>query len=123
MEENRIAYKTSDSDEGLLVLVPDDLNDELDTKIEEFYDGMLDLDREIYESTLDTTANNYQAAGITVDLNDGRVVYAKVDAMLLGKVLQCITPEELSDIVNAVASAVEAPDERSPCQRVRDGEF
>lgn len=123
LEDLNVDYTINKEDENFIVLIADDLGDELDEKIEAFYDDMLDMDREICEATLEPTNNNYQTAGITVDLSDGRVVYAKVDPIVLGKVMQCVTPDELSDIVNAIATAVENPDERSPCQRIREGDI
>ncbi len=56
-------------------------------------------------------------AGVNVTLSDGRVVQAAVDPKLMQRLLAVISPEELGELVNAVADAVENPDERPFCQR------
>jgi hypothetical protein len=61
-------------------------------------------------------------AGITVQLKDGRVSYADIDPNLLGRVMDCITPEEFSTIVDAIATAVENPQDQTYCQRQRNQE-
>ena len=97
-------------DEGA---VDDTLADVIDT----FYDDMFALDQTLFE---EASADDYHAAGVVVNLRDGRAVYAGVPPVLLGKVMQVLSPEELADLVAAIVDAVEAPDERTFCQRQRD---
>ncbi|MBA1329914.1 hypothetical protein QQ73_01505, partial [Candidatus Endoriftia persephone str. Guaymas] len=55
--------------------------------------------------------------GINVTLKDGRQVQAAIDPLLMNRLLEAVTPEELGVFVNAIVDAVEHPDERSLCQR------
>jgi hypothetical protein len=48
---------------------------------------------------------------------NGTSVYADVSPELLHKIMQAVTPEELGDLVNAIADAVEQPDSRPLCKR------
>ena len=45
---------------------------------------------------------------------------ARVDPLLLGKVMEVLTPQELGDLVNAIVDAVEHPDAQPLCHRPDD---
>lgn len=112
-----------EEDDGLLkVLLPEEIDDELAERIEDFYDEMMELGRDLYEQDAASDEVGYHAAGITVQLADGTNVYAQVDPQLLGRIMQVVSPEEFNLVVNAIVEAVENPDERSLCQRMRDGD-
>lgn len=96
--------------------VDDDLADEIDG----FYDEMFDLDQSLHESGTPDSPEDYHAAGVVVNLNDGRAVYAEVAPALLSRVMSLLEPQDLNDLVAAVVDAVENPDERTFCQRMRD---
>jgi len=85
-------------------------------KLENDYDKLMDIDRDLTEQQEDS-ANDIHAAGITIQLKDGRVVCASVAPELLQKVMQSISTDELNTIVCAITEAVEVPDERGLCQR------
>ncbi|HHI77239.1 MAG TPA: hypothetical protein ENJ94_08715 [Gammaproteobacteria bacterium] len=101
-------------------MLPEELDEALAERIEDFYDEMMELGRELYEQEGDQEEVGYHAAGITVQLADGSNVYAQVDPQLLGRIMQVLSPEEFNQVVNAIVEAVENPDARSLCQRMRD---
>ena len=104
------------ADEYFTVTIPEDLDEVILEKLENDYDKLLDIDRDLTEQQLDS-ANDIHAAGITIQLKDGRVVCASVSPELLHKVLQSISTDELNTLVCAITEAVEVPDERGLCQR------
>ena len=57
-----------------------------------------------------------------LELNTGENVYAQVDPELLGRIMTVVTPDEFNTVVNAIVEAVENPDARTPCQRIREGD-
>lgn len=107
-------------DELLKVFLPEDIDDDLSDQVEDFYDEMMVLNQSLYEQEADQEEVGYHAAGITVELGDGSNVYAQVNPELLGRIMQVLTPVEFNDVVNAIVEAVENPDARSLCQRMRD---
>ena len=113
--------RTAEDDGLLKVMLPEELDEALAERIEDFYDEMMELGRELYEQEGDQEEVGYNAAGITVQLADGSNVYAQVDPQLLGRIMQVLSPEEFNQVVNAIVEAVERPDARSLCQRMRDG--
>lgn len=106
------AYDT----DSLLVWVPEDLDDVLADEIEDRYDELMAWNLELADQMDDGS----HAAGVVVNLRDGRSVYAQVDPRLLGKVMEVLTAQEFGAIVDAVVEAVENPDERSICRRAED---
>lgn len=100
--------------EGMTVFIRDDLDDALSDEIEAFYDEMMSLDESLVAETEEDEMHN---VGLAVTLRDGRSVYAAVDPEVLARVLTVISHDELGRIVDAVADAVENPDERPLCKR------
>jgi hypothetical protein len=103
-------------DDNFVVMLGEDIDDDILETLETHYDALLDLDQSLVEQTLGDDEQELHSAGITVQLKDGRNVYARLSPELLSRVLQCISNDELNTIVNAIADAVENPDERRLCQ-------
>lgn len=106
--------------ERIVVIAEEAVDDALADEIDAFYDEMFSLDQTLFDSGQSQSPDDYHAAGVVVNLRDGRAVYADVPPLLLRKVMEALSPEELGDFVNAVVDAVERPDERTFCQRMRD---
>ena len=107
-----------DSGESLLVTLEEEsVDDETADRIDAFYDEMFDLDQQLYDSGTQEDSENFGSAGVVVNLMNGTSVYADVSPELLHKIMQALTPEELGDLVNAIADAVEQPDSRPLCKR------
>ena len=121
LRERGLSPVCSEGEETFEVSLPEDLESALSDRVEAFYDEMMDLNQALFEAE-SAPPHDHHAAGVVVNLKDGRTVYADVDPRLLAKVMQAVTPEELGGLVNAIVDAVEAPDERSLCQRMRDQE-
>lgn len=98
------------------VRLPEDLDEAILQKLEDYYDELMDFERTLAEQQGDSS-EDVHAAGITIQLKDGRNVYASVSPELLNKVMQCISTDELNTLVCAITEAVEDPDESSLCQR------
>lgn len=103
-------------DECFTVQVPEDADEVVLEKLEDYYDKLLDMDRDLAEEQ-QNSSSDIHTAGITLQLKDGRNVYASVSPELLSKVMQSINTEELNTLVCAIVDAVENPEERSLCQR------
>ena len=101
--------------EGLVVFIQDNLDESLSNEIEAYYDDMMDLNESLVgEEDEEDQMNN---VGLAVSLADGRSVLASVDPEVLNRVLSVITHQQLGEMVDAIADAVENPDERPLCKR------
>jgi hypothetical protein len=115
LESLGLQPEASAGDDGWLVGLPEDLDDELDAKIEAYYDQMLEVNKSLV--TESEGESHRHTAGINLTLGDGRVVQAAVDPKLMQRLLTAISPEELGELVNVIVDAVENPDQRPLCQR------
>ena len=116
LSELNIGWIQVDGDPESLVQVAEDA---LADRIEAVYDELFSADQALYDASLPESAEHYAGSGLVVNLKDGRSVYADLSPALLNRVLSAVSPEELGTLVDAIVSAVENPDERSFCQRMR----
>lgn len=101
--------------EGLIVFIQDNLDETLSDEIEAFYDDMMDLNETLVAEQDDSLEMNN--VGLAVTLADGRSVLATVDPEVLNRILSVISHQQLGEMVDAIADAVENPDERPLCKR------
>lgn len=113
--EKGISADVKQEDISINVLLPEDLDDQLLDEIEAYYDELLDMTEQL--AATEEGEEYIHNVGVAVNLSDGRSVLAAVEPALVNKLLETITMEELSDLVNAVVDAVENPDERPLCRR------
>ncbi len=112
LKGKEVEYQFSDKD-GLVVLVPEDLPEELDDLIDERYEKLLQETAELLEDEV----VDQSAAGVRVQLSDGTPCQVRLDPDLMARMLGCITLEELRDLVQDIALAVENPDDEPICHK------
>ncbi len=100
------------------VRVPEGLPEALSERVESLYDELLEMDQQLHER--EAPAEEYHTAGVVLNLKNGETVYAQVEPALLSRIMSVLTPEEFGRVVNAIVDAVENPDPRTMCQRMRD---
>lgn len=105
------SHTTADED-SFEISISDDLDEELQELIEDKYEELFALNQQLMEA-----ASSTGAAGVVVNLRDGSTAYADIPADILSRIMSVITPEEMGDVVNAIADAIEDPDRRPLCQR------
>lgn len=115
LKEKGLAPDSAHEEQGYLVMLPEDTDDDLMDEIEAFYDEMLDMNEALFAET--AGEEHVHTAGISVNLTDGRTIQASVDPRLLNRVLDVISTDELGQLVNAIVDAVENPDDRPFCRR------
>lgn len=102
------------SDEGgYMASVPEDIDEALSEEIDTCYEELLQENAELLEGTDDALEKN--VAGVRVQLADGTPCTIRLDPDLVARLLQAISLEELRDMVQTIAAAVEDPDDRPLC--------
>ena len=117
-----IEYQISEDDETITVSVSEDLDDDLIEQLEDEYDRLLDLSRDQTDSDEGESRENYQKASLLITLKSGEISYAHVDMDIINRIMRTISTDELNQLIEAVADAVENPDDRSYCQIIKDGD-
>lgn len=115
LDKHTVPYSRKDDHMGFVIAIPDDLSDQIYTKVDDTYEKLLS-DSEKLLAEQDNAAEK-NAAAITINLSDGKTIQASVPPDLLNRILESISCEELGVLVNAIVSSVENPDNRPLCQR------
>ena len=119
----KIAMNTSLKDGVYTISIPVDISDELVNSIEERYDELLDMSRELLAEETPQGKGNFSIATMIVGLASGETSNAHIRPDLLYRIMNVIDEKELGEFVQAIAEAVENPDNRSYCHKVREGEI
>jgi len=100
--------------ETLLVKLPEEIDDAVLARIEQSYDELMELSE---SAVSEGDERYYRAAGLQVDLPDGRQILVSVEPDLLNKLLRAVDFDELGQFAAAIAAAALNPDERPICKR------
>lgn len=109
------------NEDGYIISLDENLNDQLQDEIDEKYDQLLEYNQQLMEEQ-DNNEHDYSMAAVDVVLADGRTSPAFIRPELMNSIMEVITPTQFSEVVKAITQAVENPDSRSFCERVRDDE-
>ena len=119
LQAKGFAPESSTENDCFEVTIPEDMTDELSFEIEEEYDRLFDLNQNLMDSKK-SNEKDYSMASIDVPLSDGTISQANIKPELISKVLSALNTQELSELISIIVDAVENPDARTFCQRVRD---
>ncbi len=99
-----------------LITLSEDIDEALWDEIDTFYDALSDLDMlQLQESLVDDDKTN--AAGIYIQLREGKQTIAKVDPEVMNKILETISMDEFNAFIEAIVQSVETPDESAFCKK------
>ena len=122
LKQHQLSVETNHDGEIYEIKISDDLADNLSETIETEYDRLMQMNHELFVAENPADSDNYRMATIMITLKNGDLTSAHIPPDILGRVLEVIDEVELNEIITAVVSAVENPDERSYCQKIRAGE-
>ncbi len=108
-----------EEDDGWLVILPEIEDETLLEKLEACYDELFNADEQIWNQEM--AEQQFHTAGLLITLGDGRQVQAPVPPELMNRLMEALNMEQIAELVSIIVDTVEQPDERSLCQRHRDG--
>lgn len=104
------------AEDGMTVEVSEDTDEATGDAIDLCYETLLQENMELMEQGDDALEKN--VAGVQVQLSDGAICTVRLDPDLVGRILGCISMEELRDMVQDVAHWVELKDNSPLCHVV-----
>ncbi len=122
LKENGLNVETEESDGVYDIRISEDIDKGLSEEIETEYDRLMLMNHELFFAENPASKENYRMATVMITLANGELTSAHIPPDLLGRVLEVIDETELNQIITAVVDAIENPDERTYCQKVRAGE-
>lgn len=102
------------------IMLPEDMPDEIEQRLSDFYDELLDQDQDMYESEHADT--EFQGAALEITLKDGNKTYAETSPEIMSKVLSVLSFDELNILIHDIVTAVENPNDKTMCERRRERE-
>lgn len=100
----------------LVVTIKDELNFDIELEIDAAYNTLIGDGLDLWASEEESTGLETNAAGVRVKLASGQVCQVRIDTKIMSKVLGCLTPGELEDLVQQIALAVENPSDTPLCE-------
>ena len=119
LRDKGIPPETSQENECYEITIPEDIEDQLNDEIEEEYDRLFEMNQDLMDNE-QASEKDYSMASIDVPLGDGSISQANIKPELINKVLSVLSAQEFSEVIHIIVDAVENPDTRNFCQRVRE---
>ena len=121
LKQKNIESKLSNTHDGILLSIDEDIVDELldeVDEVDEIYDGlMVECEKKIAE---EEGEEYLSTAGITINLKNGQSIETAVSPDILNRILTKLSITELDGFIQSIVDAVEQPDERPFCQQAMD---
>ncbi len=114
LDESSVEHRIAE--DGMTVEVSEETDEATGDAIDECYEALLQENMELMEQGDDALEKN--VAGVQVQLSDGAICTVRLDPDLVGRILGCISMEELRDMVQEVAHWVELKDNSPLCHVV-----
>ncbi len=109
-----VACQSRADELGMVAAVPEDLADDLDEKLEQFYERLQEEQSAMVECSAGGLKNH--AAGIRAILPGGRSCMIKLEAEMANRLLSCFTLDEVQELVSIIARSIENPGEKPICR-------
>jgi hypothetical protein len=116
LDDNGIVYRTDGDGDELLVLIDEDLDEDLQDRVDEQYDLLLEESARIADEE-DDSPDAVHLVGIQFQCSDGRVGLVRITPELANRLHRCLDMIELQAFVQTVVDAVENPDSGPLCRR------
>ena len=99
---------------GLVVAVPEDLDEALGVRLETYYAHLLDEQAQMVE---EDESDLKHATAINITLGDGRPCSICIEPAMMNRLMSCLSIDEIHQLATTIARSVESPDNRPLCQR------
>ena len=98
---------------GLVVAVPEDLDDELGNRLDTYYAHLLDEQADMVE---EAEPDLKHTTAINITLADGRPCAIRIEPAMMNRLMSCLSIDEIHQFATTIARSVENPDNRPLCQ-------
>lgn len=101
---------------AIVLKTSEDLEDTLWDALDDLYDK-LGIEDALLSSAQTTDDNDIDTAGVYIQLKNGQQTIAPVNPLIMNRILDVISMEELNDFIEAIVTSVENPDDSAICQK------
>lgn len=98
---------------GLIIAVPEDLDDLISNRLETYYALLMDDQADLVDAT---EPDLKQVSAISIALADGRTCAIRIEPEMMNRLMSCLSIDEIHQLATTIARSVENPDNRPLCQ-------
>jgi len=102
--------------ESIVVKTSEDIEDELWDELDDFHESLGEEDQKLLENALEDTEEETNAAGIYIQLANGKQTVAQINPEIMNRMLGVISMDEFNEFVETIVSSVENPDDSPICK-------
>jgi hypothetical protein len=101
---------------AIVLKISEDIDDALWDALDELYDE-LGLEDALLSSNNTVNSDDINAAGVYIQLQNGQQTIAPINPLIINRILDVISMDEFNELVEAIVSSVENPDDSAICQK------
>lgn len=113
----RVVCREKSDSMGIVIEVPDELDDGTAEALEEKYDELMEIQAEMTDAA---EPDQHHAAGVGITLSDGRPCMIRIEPEIMGRLMANFSVEEIHDLATRIARSVENPDNSPICHTLCD---
>jgi len=102
--------------DSIVVKTPEDIEDELWDELDDFHESLGAEDQKLLEDALQDTEEETNAAGIYIQLVNGKQTVAQINPDIMNRMLDVITMDEFNEFIETIVRSVENPDDSPICK-------
>jgi len=102
--------------DSIVVKTPEDIEDELWDELDDFHESLGAEDQKLLEDALQDTEEETNAAGIYIQLANGKQTVAQINPDIMNRMLDVITMDEFNEFIETIVRSVENPDDSPICK-------
>jgi len=100
---------------ALVLKISDDIDDDLWDALDDLYD-ILSFEDAKLSDTHTSDDDSIEAAGVYIQLHNGKQTIAQVDPLVMNRILDVISMDEFNDFIEAIVCSVEKPNDSAICK-------
>jgi hypothetical protein len=101
---------------AIVLKTSEDIDDALWDALDDFYDT-LGVEDALMSHAKAADDNDIDTAGVYIQLKNGQQTIAPVDPLIMNRILDVISMNELNDFIEAIVTSVENPNDAAICQK------
>ena len=104
---------------SIVIKTPEDIDDDLWDELDDYHESLGAEDQKLIEETMVDDETETNAAGIYIQLKNGKQTVAQVNPDVMNRMLENISMEEFNGFVEVIVSSVESPNDAPICKEVK----
>lgn len=102
---------------SIVIETPEDIEDDLWDELDDHHELLSEQDQKLLELELKDSDTETNAAGIYIQLANGKQTVAQIDAEVMNRMLSVISMDEFNEFIETIVSSVEKPDDAPICEK------